>query len=188
MWGLPGRELGGGGGGGESKKASGPEEELAVYNERADGAELERTLDIALADVEGAETARGSAVQNRFWMVFIVGRGALMVFAARARRRGRRTSCGRWRRRRGHNSDGCGLKLTSVKIDPCDEYPALSEKPGTHSRRSLPRRGTWEAIIKNLLVNTYPSKPSPVLVLRRLLGRFVHLTQRGIRPLQVPLA
>lgn len=79
MWGLPGRELGSGGGGEESKKASGPEEEFAVYNERADGAELERTLDIALADVEGAETARGSAVQNRFWMVFIVGRGALMV-------------------------------------------------------------------------------------------------------------
>ena len=61
-WGLPGRELGGGGGGGESKKARGPEDEFAVYNEREEGAEFERTLDIALADVAGDETARGRAV------------------------------------------------------------------------------------------------------------------------------
>lgn len=60
MCGFPGRELGGGGGdGGESKKASGPEDEFAVYNEREVGAEFERTLDIALADVDGD---RGSAV------------------------------------------------------------------------------------------------------------------------------
>lgn len=63
MWGLPGRELGGGDGGAAvSKKASGPEEVLAVYSERDDDAEFERALDIALADVDGDETARGSAV------------------------------------------------------------------------------------------------------------------------------
>ena len=100
MCGLPGRELGGGGGGGgESKKASGPEDEFTVYNERDDGAEFERTLDIALADVEGV---RGSAVYNRFWMVFIVGRGALMVLVVGPRRREqRRTGCRRCRRRCG---------------------------------------------------------------------------------------
>ena len=78
---MPGRELGGGCGG-ESKNASGPALGFAVYNEREEGVEFERTLDMV-------EDGRGRAVRNRFWMVFIVGRGALMVLVD-CRRRGRR--------------------------------------------------------------------------------------------------
>jgi hypothetical protein len=55
---LPGLELGGGGRG-ESKKAKGPVEGFAVYNDREDGAEFERTLDIDEVDVG---EVRGKAV------------------------------------------------------------------------------------------------------------------------------
>lgn len=62
---------------GVSKNEKGKEDELAVYNERDDVAEFERTLDIGA--VEGAEEVvdvrgRGNAVQSRLWTFMAVVR------------------------------------------------------------------------------------------------------------------
>ena len=68
----PGRELGGGAG--ESKKVKGKVDELAVYKERAEHPELERTrLDGAGVDVADDDASvRGSAVYSRLCIGFIV--------------------------------------------------------------------------------------------------------------------